>query len=132
MSSHVICILLGVGCAAVVPVNTAKHWLTTSCPSPYIPNQCEEQSISECSIQVKHHNTHPSHRLGIHRGLLYRRECGARGPTKLVRLHRKCDPQKYTTPRGVTKLVSINGQANLDAIKADKLPPGLVQWPQDA
>ena len=89
-------------------------------------------SISDCCIQVKRHNTHPSHRIGIYKGLIYCRECGARGPTKLVRLRQPCDPRKVVTASGVTKLESQNGQSNLDAIRAGKLPIGLIQWPQDA
>ena len=108
------------GCAARIqckPVNCALAFCASSCPSPYRPHSICNVGLT--TVQVGKFSTHYTHTMSVHRGLLFCKKFGCRGPSKLVHLKEPCNP-------------ALDGSyvaANLSAIREGKLPQGLVQWP---
>ena len=92
-----------------------QPWLAGIChPVPSTDRPMPIQGL----IHVGNQYTHYTHRLKIHRGLVYCAKCGSRATEQMRLLSRKCrPPRKY-------------GKDTLRAINADCLPPGLVEWPE--
>ena len=68
-------------------------------------------------LHVGNRYAHPSHKLKNHRGLVYCARCGCRATNQMRLMGNRCVPP------------GVHGRASLKAILADKLPPGLVEWP---
>jgi len=83
--------------------------LTTNRPSHYPANKI---------LHVGNRYTHPSHKIKNHRGLVYCAKCGCRATNQMRLMGNRCAPP------------GVHGKASLKAILADKLPPGLVEWPE--
>ena len=95
----------------------------TACPlwgplarTMWLLSQCAPRRYSVPGLAA---GAHPSHRLGLHRGLLYCRKCGCYKSKNLAKLARPCEPPER------------RGRANLSCIARDVKPNGLRAWPLD-
>jgi hypothetical protein len=82
--------------------------LSTNRPSHYPANKI---------LHVGNRYTHPSHKIQTHRGLVYCAKCGCRATNQMRLMGNRCVPP------------GLHGKASLKAILADRLPPGLDEWP---
>ena len=93
-----------------------QHRLATRC-NP-LPSCSKPSLMSNHMMHVGNRAIHHSHSLAIHRGLVYCRKCGSRKGSDLIkRLANACCPP------------SAYGRSSLAAIRDDRLPPGLDEWP---
>ena len=90
-------------------------WLRGTC-SP-LPFDNRPTQIQNDMIHVGNQNIHSSHKLNIHKGLVYCHKCGCRKGSHIKKLARECEPP------------SLYGKESLHAIANDVLPPNLAEWP---
>ena len=96
-----------------------KHWLSLQCVAPASQARFHTPVRIDSSIHIGNRITHVSHRLYKHRGLIYCSRCGARAGSNQIRnLGAHCQPPNS----GVL--------AVLRAIRQDRMPPGLTEWPE--
>ena len=96
-----------------------QHWLASACVSEHIPSSNRPTPIENHMIHVGNQNIHSTHKLSVHRGLVYCSKCGCRKGTFIKNLARACEP-----PRSY-------GMGTLQAIAQDRLPPQLDNWPDE-
>ena len=91
---------------------------------PWLKGPCTELTydnrpnrIDNELLHVGNQNVHSSHRLSVHRGLVYCHKCGCRKGTHIKKMAHSCEPPtKY-------------GRDCLQAIANDVRPPNLAEWP---
>ena len=94
-----------------------QPWLAGLCtPSPttHRPGHYSTNKV----LHVGNRFAHPSHKLKTHRGLVYCARCGCRATNQVRLMGNQCLPP------------GRHGKTTLKAILADRLPPGLVEWPE--
>ena len=79
--------------------------LSTNRPSHYPANK------------ILHVGKRYTHEIKAHRGLVYSAKCGCRATNQMRLMGNRCVPP------------GLHGKASLKAILADRLPPGLDEWP---
>ena len=90
-------------------------WLRSSCTK--VDYDSKPNRISNELLHVGNQNVHSTHKLSVHRGLVYCHKCGCRAGSHLKNLARECEPP------------SAYGRESLSAIANDVLPPNLAEWP---
>ena len=95
------------------------HWLAGTC----VEVVCTDRPKPiDNFLHVGNKYTHHTHKIKVHKGLVYCARCGGRATTQLRLLARECVPPR---PRSY-------GSLTLRAINNDALPPGLDKWPDDS
>ena len=92
-------------------------WLMSTCIS--IPKDNKPTFINNDMMHVGNQNIHSTHKLNIHKGLVYCHKCGCRMGSHIKKLARECEPP------------TSYGRDSLQAIANDVLPPNLAEWPED-
>ena len=77
---------------------------------PSDPSEDRPVPIPYEDLHIGNQNIHVSHKLYKFKGLVYCNRCGAKGTTKAHKLGAPCMPP------------TVNGRANLKALRAGKLP----------
>ena len=92
-----------------------QQWLTSTCTA--MPITCRPTPIDNSSIHVGNLNIHHSHKLNVHRGLVFCCKCGSRSGNFLKNLAAPCAPP------------TDYGKVSIAALMEDRLPPKLTCWP---
>ena len=91
-------------------------WLAGICTPTLSTNRPSHYPATKI-LHVGNRYTHPSHKIQTHRGLVYCAKCGCRATNQMRLMGNRCVPP------------GLHGKASLKAILADRLPPGLDEWP---
>jgi hypothetical protein len=94
-----------------------QPWLSGLCtPSPitHRPGHYPSNKV----LHVGNKYAHPSHILKTYRGLVYCAKCGCRATNQVRLMGNRCLPP------------GRHGKTTLKAILSDRLPPGMVEWPE--